>query len=78
MDAVGTARRDEIRPVVEHEERVVCVARGTKRRGRCDERIVVQVLVAELHDVDTSTQGRIQQRARILTVRSRLEDEVEA
>ena len=52
-------------------------ARGAERPGGRDERVVPELLVAELDDVDPTTQGRVEQRAWILSVRTGLEDEVE-
>src|SRR5439155_26332739 len=39
--------------------------------------VVPELLVAELYSVDPTTQGRVEQRAWILSVRTGLEDEVE-
>ena len=60
VNAVGAARLDEIRPVVEDEERAVLHARGSERLGGGDERVVVELLVAELDDVDPATQRRLE------------------
>ena len=50
----------------------------TERLGRGDERLVVELLVAQLDDVDAAAQRRLEQRTRILAVRPGLEDEIEA
>ncbi len=71
MDAVAAARLDEVRPVVEHEESAVLVARRAKRLGRGDERLVPELLVAKLDDVDTTAQRSVEQRARIARQRGR-------
>ena len=60
VNAVGTARLDEIRPVVEDEERAVLRARGSERPGSGDERVVGERLVAQLHDVDAAPQRRLE------------------
>ena len=56
VDAVGAARLDEVRTVVEDEERAVLLARRPKRLGRGDERLVRELLVAQLDDVHTAAQ----------------------
>ena len=60
VDAVGTARLDEVGTVVEDEERAVRARtpRGTARGG--DERIVVELLVPQLDDVDAAAQRRFE------------------
>jgi hypothetical protein len=73
MNAVGAARLDEFRPVVEDEQRAVLLARLPEGLGHADECLVVEVLVAQLDDVDAAAQGWVQQRTR-----ARVEDEVEA
>jgi hypothetical protein len=60
VNAVRTARFDEIRPVVEDEERAVLRARGSERLGSGDERIVVERLVPQLHDVHAAPQRRFE------------------
>jgi len=74
---VGAARLDEVGAVVEDEERAVLFARGAERPGRGDERLVGELLVAELDDVDATAQRRVEQRTGILAMRTGLEDEVE-
>jgi hypothetical protein len=74
---VGAARLDEVGAVVEDEERAVRLACRAERPGRGDERLVRERLVAELDDVDLTTQGRVEQRTWILAMRTGLEDEVE-
>ena len=73
MNAVRTARLDEIRPVVEDEERAVLRARGSERLGSGDERVVVERLVPQLHDVHAAPQRRFEDVSVIAG-----EDEVEA
>ena len=77
VDAVGAARLDEIRPVVEDEERAVGVAGATERRRGRDELVVRQLLVPELDDVDAAAERRVEQRVGVAPVRARLEDEIE-
>jgi hypothetical protein len=77
MDAVGAACLDEVGAVVEDEERAVRLACRAERLGRGDQRLVRERLVAELDDVDPTTQGRVEQRTWILAMRTGLEDEVE-
>jgi hypothetical protein len=60
VDAVGTACLDELRPVVEDEERAVLLARRAKRPGRGDERVFLELLVAQLDDVDATAQCRFE------------------
>ena len=60
MDAVGTARLDEVGTVVEDEERAVLGARRAERLGRGDERIVVELLVPQLDDVHAAAQRRFE------------------
>ena len=55
MDAVGLARLDEIRAVVEDEERAVRLAGRSERLGCGDERVVTEFLVSELDNVDPAT-----------------------
>jgi hypothetical protein len=72
VDAVGTTCPDEIRPVIEDEERAVLLACHAKRLGRGDERVVLELLVAQLDDVDAAAQcGREE------PVALRIADEVE-
>jgi hypothetical protein len=78
MDAVCSAGLDEIRAVVEDEERTMLVAGGAERFGRGDQRSVVELLVTELDDVDPTAQGRRKQRKGIVAVRTSFEDEVQA
>jgi hypothetical protein len=78
MDAVCLARLDEIRTVVEDEERAVLIARGAKSRGCSNESLVVELLLTQLDDVDAAAQGCVQERTRILAVRPRVEHEIEA
>ena len=73
VNAVRTARLDEIRPVVEDEERAVLHARGSERLGSGDECVVVERLVAQLHDVHAAPQRRFEDASVIAG-----EDEVEA
>ncbi len=73
MDAVGAARLDEVRPVVEDEEGTVRPTGRPERRGSGDECLVAELLVAELDDVDPAAQRRLDD-ARVATS----EDEVEA
>jgi hypothetical protein len=54
VDSVRAARLDEVGPVVEDEERSVRVARCAKGLRRCDERVVVDLLVPQLNDVDAT------------------------
>src|SRR6185312_4401244 len=77
VDAVRVARLGEIRSVVEDEERAVLFARRPERRGRLDQPLVVELLVAELDDVDAAAQRGVEQRTRVVPVRPRLENEVE-
>jgi len=56
----------------------VLLAGRAERRGRGDERLVSERLVPELHDVDTAAQRGVEQRLRIVALRPRLEDEVQA
>ena len=60
MDTVGTAGLDEVGTVVEDEERAVGGARRAKRRGRGDERSVVELLVPQLDDVHAAAQRRFE------------------
>jgi hypothetical protein len=60
MDAVGAARLDEIGPVVEDEQRAVFLARRPERSCCGNERVVVELLVAELDDVDPAAQRRLE------------------
>ena len=78
MHAVCSACLHEIRAVVEDEERAVLVAGGAERPGRGHERLVGELLVAKLDDVDAAAQRRVEQRTRVVAARPRLEDEVEA
>ena len=71
MDAVGAARLDEIRPVVEDEERAVLRARRAERLGGGDERVVVELLVAQLDDVDAAAQCRVEDVSRHRRPRTR-------
>ena len=73
VDAVGTARLDEVRPVVEHEERLVLLAGRTERLGSCHERIVVELLIPQLDDVHAASQRGLED----VSVASS-EDEVQA
>jgi hypothetical protein len=78
VDAVGAAGFNEIRAVVEDEERAVVLARSPERLRRHDEVFVDQRLVAQLDDVDATAQRSVEQRARIVAARQCLEHEVEA
>ena len=78
MDAVGAAPLDEIGPVVEHEERAMLLADLPERHSCRNQRSVVELLVAQLDDVDSAAERRVEQRARIVAVRARLEHEIEA
>ena len=64
VDAVGLARRDEVGPVVEDEQRAVSVARFTEVAGCGDEPVVVEALVAKLDDVHAPGQGSVQEARR--------------
>jgi hypothetical protein len=62
VDAVGAARVDEVRPVVEDEERAGGVGgRPELARGR-DQRVVAERLVAQLDQVHPAAQRRVEQR----------------
>jgi hypothetical protein len=50
------------------------LARGPKRSRRRYEVFVGQPFLAQLHDVDSTAQRRVEERARILAARPRLED----
>ena len=71
MDTVRTARLDEIRPVVEDEERAVLIARRSERLGRRNERVVVERLVAQLDDVHAAPQRRSRGDVSVMRPRSR-------
>ena len=73
MHAVGAARGDEIRPVVEDEQRPVGVGRRAEGRGRGDQAVVAEPLVAQLDHVHAPAQRRLEER-----LRTRVADEIEA
>src|SRR5204862_6587082 len=54
VHAVGAARRDEIGPVVEDEQRAALVGGGPELARRGDQALVVERLVAQLDDVDAA------------------------
>jgi hypothetical protein len=74
VHAVCRTSRGEIRTVIEDEERAMVLARGPKRSRRRYEVFVGQPFLAQLHDVDSTAQRRVEERARILAARPRLED----
>ena len=78
MDAVRPALLDEIRPVVQDEERAVRLARTTERVGRAHELVVGKLFIAQLDDVDAAAKRRVEQRRGIVAVGARLEHEIEA
>ena len=63
VHAVGGARVDEVGPVVEDEQRAVRVGGGAERARRRDQPVVVERLVAQLHDVDAAAQRGVEERA---------------
>src|SRR5205085_9254767 len=73
VHAVRAAGPDEVRPVVEDEERAVPLAGAPERLGGGDELVVGQSLRAQLHDVDPAVERRVEQR-----LRHSVGDEVEA
>jgi hypothetical protein len=64
VHAVGAARRDEVRPVVEQEQRAVLVGRGAELARGLDEAVVAEGLVAQLDEIDAAAQRRAQPLAR--------------
>jgi hypothetical protein len=77
VHAVGAAPFDEIRAVVQDEERAVVVTGAPERCGRDDEILVGEILVAKLDDVDAAAQRCVEQIGGILPVRAPLEHEIE-
>jgi len=78
MNAVGVAARDEIGPVVQHEERPVRLAQAPERLGCTHDLLVRKLLVAQLDDVDAAPERSVEQRRGIVPVGARLQDETEA
>ena len=77
VHAVRAAGRDEVRAVVEDEQRAVRVRSRAERRGRGHEPVVVQALVAQLDDVDAPAQRRREQRRQPRAPVARVADEVQ-
>ena len=77
VDAVGVADAGEVGIVVDDEEGAVGVAEPAEGAGRAGDRVLVELLLAELDDVGAAGQRRLQQQFGILPARQRLADEVE-
>ena len=60
VHAVGPAALDEIRAVIQDEERAMLVAGPPERRRRGDDLIVRELLVAQLDDVDPAAKGGVE------------------
>ncbi len=65
VDAVRACREGEVGPVVEDERHLVGVADVAHHDGPRHHRIVVQVLLAELHDVDTPEDACVDERLEV-------------
>jgi hypothetical protein len=73
VDAVGGARLHEVGPVVEDEQRAVRVGGGAEGARGGHEAVVVERLVAQLHEVGATAQSGVEERPR-----AGVADEVEA
>ena len=71
VHAVRAAALDELRPVVEDEERAAPGAGAPERLCSPDELVVGELLVPELHDVDATAERCVEKDRRILAVRAR-------
>jgi hypothetical protein len=74
VHAVGRARLDQIRPVVQPEERAVLVAQPPEDGGRAHELVIARRLVAELDHVHPAGERR---REQLLEARPHIGDEVQ-
>ena len=63
VDAVGVADAGEVGIVVDDEEGAVGVAEAAEGAGRAGDRVLVELLLAELDDVGAAGQRRLQQRS---------------
>ena len=74
VHAVGARGRGEVRAVVEDEQRAVLVRRAAELGRRGEHHTVAGVLLAQLHDVGSAGQCRVQARG----AEGRIADEVQA
>ena len=70
VDAVGACSRGQVGPIVHDERDVVGVTDVSHQPGPRHDRLVVEVLVAELHDVDAAADAGVDERLEIGTVGS--------
>ena len=79
LDAVGLAGRDQVRPVVEDEQRPVLDGRAVVGVGESDQLLVgARGLLPQLNDVRAAPQGGVEQRTGVAASRKAVADEVEA
>ena len=79
VDAVRAARLDQLRVVVEEEQRAVLVRGAAERLGQRDDLLgAARGLLAELDQVDAAAQRRVEQGLRVAIAGPSLADEVEA
>ena len=79
VDAVGPAGGDQVRPVVEDEQRLVLGGRAAEGVGESDQLLVsARGLLPQLDDVRAPSEGRVEQRTGIAASRKAVADEVEA
>ena len=70
VDAVGVADAGEVGIVVDDEEGAVGVAEPAEGAGRAGDRVLVELLLAQLDDVGAAGQRRPQQQLGILPARA--------